>query len=148
MGLRSFLHKMGIITSDTEVMINALSCKLQAAPVALTVSANLTAAQVLNGIITITHAAGGTQWYNMPTGAALDAALTSFMINGASFDFSIINLSPADGDSATLMPSLGVTIVGNAIVNANEWEVAYYRNTGIFRVRKTAANTFVVYRIG
>ena len=148
MGLRNFLHKMGIITSDTEVMINALSCKRQAAPAAMTVSAVITVANLLNGIITGTHAAGGTQWYTMPTGAAIDARLTSFMINSVSFDFSIINLSPTDGDSITLLPNVGVTIVGNAIVNANQWEVAYYRNTGIFRVRKTAADTFVVYRIG
>ena len=148
MGLRSFLTKMGIITSDTEVLINALSCKRQAAPAVMTTTAVITVDQLLNGIIIGTHAAGGTQFYTLPTGADLDAGLTSYMINNASFDFSVINLSPTDGDSITIVANVGITGVGNNVINANEWEVAYYRNTGIFRVRRTAADTFVVYRIG
>ena len=148
MGLRTFLSRMGIVSSNNEVFINALSCKRQTAPAAMTVAATITAAQLLNGIITGTHAETGTQAYTLPTGADLDAALTVRMGIGASFDFSIINLSPADVDTITLTASVGITIVGQPIVHSNEWEVSYYRNTGMFRCRKTAADTFVVYRIG
>jgi len=148
MGFRNFLLNRGIMSSDNEVMIRAGTFgRKQAAPVAMTTSATITVAALLNGIIIGTHAASGTQAYTMPTGALIDAALTSFVNINDSFDFHIINLSAADGDSITLTASTGVTIVGSAVVNSNEFEVSYYRNTGMFRVRKTAADTFVVYRI-
>jgi hypothetical protein len=82
----------------------------------------------------------------LPTGADLDDALTSFMINNASFDFTIINLSTTAADIITLTASTGITIVGQAIVEAAE-NTALYLSSGTFRVRKTAADTFVAYRI-
>ena len=146
MGFRNNLFRRGIVSSDNEVLINASFFKRQVAPATMADTGLLTAAQLLTGIIVSTPTAAAA--YTLPTGALLDAALSSYMINNAAFDFSIINLSGTDNDVITLTASVGITIVGSPFVNANQWEVSFYRNVGIFRCRKTAANTFVVYRIG
>ena len=148
MSLLGYLAKRGIILgNDDEVLITANLFKSQSAPATMTTAATLTAAQLLNGIIVGTPP-GAAVSYQLPTGEALDDAMTSFMINNASFDFSVINLSPTDDERITLTVNTNVTIVGSAIVNANDFENSYYRNTGIFRARKTADDTFVIYRIG
>ena len=88
MGSRNDLLKHGIMSSDTEVIVRtALVGKKQLAPVAMTVAATITVAAILNGLITATHAEGGTQAYTLPTGTVMDAALTSFVVNNDSFDF-------------------------------------------------------------
>ena len=147
MGFRNNLLRRGIISSDTEVLINALALKKQVAPAAMTTAATITAANLLKGIITGTHTVGATQAYTLPTGADLDAALSSFMIVNASFDITIINLSVATADTITLTASVGITIVGNPIIDANLIYTSWYLNAGTFRIRKTAANTFIAYRI-
>jgi hypothetical protein len=146
MGLRGFLTKLGLVLSDTEVLVNGLFCKRQVAPAAMTVAATITAAQLLKGIITADHAFGATQAYTLPTGADLDDSLTSFMINNASFDFTIINVSAAVLDTITLTASVGITIVGQALVESAHVD-SEFPSSGTFRCRKTAADTFVVYRI-
>ncbi len=149
MSLKGYLAKRGIILgNDDEVLITANLFKSQSAPVAMTTAATITVAALLGGIIVGTHAAGSAQAYTLPLGTDLDAALTSFMIDNTSFDFSIINLSPADVDDITLTANTGITIVGQPVVHSNEFEASYYCNSSFFRCRKTAANTFVVYRIG
>jgi len=146
MGFRNSLLKRGIISSDTEVLVNALALKQQVAPAAMTVAATITAANLLKGIIAGTHDAGATQAYTLPTGALLDAALTAFMINNASFDFTIINLSAALADTITLTASDGITIVGNAIIESAHTD-SEFPSSGTFRCRKTTTSTFVVYRL-
>ena len=94
----------------------------------------VTAAQLLTSIITATPTAGRN--IQLPTGAALDAA-TEWAIDD-SFDFSVITLAAF---ALTLTVNTGVTIVGGAATGAGAGAAAR------FRIRKTAANTFVVYRI-
>jgi hypothetical protein len=94
-----------------------------------------TAANVLTGIITATPTAGRD--IQLPTGANLDLA-TEWAI-GDSFDFSVITLAAF---ALTLTVNTGVTIVGSAATAATSGASAR------FRCRKTAADTFVVYRIG
>jgi hypothetical protein len=104
----------------------------QAAPGTLNATGSVTAAMILGGILTSTTAAAvaGT----VVTGTVLDAA-TELAI-GESFDLSII----ATGANAfTLTANTGITIVGTAAVATV--------TSGLFRFRKTAANTFVAYRI-
>jgi len=93
-----------------------------------------TAANVLTSIITATPTA--SRDIQLPTGAALDLA-TEFAID-ESFDFSVITLAAF---ALTLTVNTGVTIVGSAATGAGAGAAAR------FRLRKTAANTFVVYRI-
>jgi len=94
-----------------------------------------TAANVLTGIITATPTA--SRDIQLPTGANLDLA-TEWAI-GDSFDFSVITLAAY---ALTLTVNTNVTIVGSAATAATSGASAR------FRVRKTAADTFVVYRIG
>jgi len=94
-----------------------------------------TAAEVLTGIVTATPTT--TRSIQLPTGANLDLA-TEWAI-GESFDFSVITLAAF---ALTITVNTGVTIVGSAATAATSGASAR------FRVRKTAADTFIVYRIG
>ena len=93
-----------------------------------------TAANVLTGIVTATPTA--TRSIQLPTGANLDLA-TEWAI-GDSFDFSVITLAAF---ALSITVNTGVTIVGSAATAATSGASAR------FRVRKTAADTLIVYRV-
>jgi hypothetical protein len=93
-----------------------------------------TPASLLGGIVTATPTAGRN--IQLPTGAAIDLA-SEFAI-GDSFDFSLISLAAF---ALTITVNTGVTIVGAAATAGTSGAAAR------FRVRKTAADTFVVYRL-
>lgn len=120
----------------------------QGAPTAKTTTAAITASEIQTGIITVTHAAGANQDYALPAGAALDAAMQ--LAVGDSFAWVLINLSAAITDTATITsPGADHTIVGIAVVQAaNAATGALGVASGLFRTRKTAADTFITYRIG
>jgi len=119
---------------------------IQGDPAAKTTVVTLTSAELLTTLITGTHAAGATQAYTLPTGTLLDAAAT-FDVNEY-FDWSLINLSAAAADTITVTAGTTHTIVGNPIVqSANATTGGIYGNSARWRTRKTAANTFVSYRI-
>jgi len=118
----------------------------QGAPTAMTTAATVTSAGILSGIITGTHSAGATAAYTLPTGTLLDAS--SEFVTGESFDWVLINLSAAAADTITLTAGTDHTIVGNPIVqSAHVSTGGIYGNSSQWRTRKTAANTFVSYRI-
>ena len=146
MGFRGNLIRRGINPTFSEVILGVPLCKYQAAPVAMTVAATITEAALRSGLITGTHAAGATQAYTLPTGAVLDAALPPDFVVNSSFDFTIINLSAALADTITLTASDGITIVGQAAIDSAHAD-SEFPSSGTFRVRKTAADTFVAYRI-
>jgi len=109
----------------------------QGAPADITDGGSMiaTAANVLTGIVTATPTASRN--VQLPTGANLDLA-TEWAI-GDSFDFSVITLAAF---ALTITVNTGVTIVGSAATAATTGSSAR------FRLRKTAADTFVAYRIG
>ena len=128
------------------VRIRGVQTLAQGAPTAKTTAATLTIAELLTGIITGTHAAGATQAYTLPTGTLTDAGVQ--MAVGDAFDWVLINLSAAAVDTITLTAGADHTIVGNPIVqSAHSSTGGIYGNSAQFRTRKTAANTFVTYRI-
>lgn len=119
---------------------------IQGAPSAKTVAVTLTAAELLSGIITATHTAGATAAYTLPTGALLDAAAGIGI--GEAFDWVLINLSAAALDTVTVTEGATHTIVGVAIVQSSHATTGLlYGASAQFRSRKTAADTFVTYRI-
>lgn len=119
---------------------------MQPTPTAKTVAVTLTIAELLTGLLTGTHAVGATQAYVVPTGTLCDAG-GSFNIND-SFDWVLINLSAAVADTITVTAGTGHTVVGNMVVqSAHATTGALYGNSAQFRTRKTAANTFITYRI-
>lgn len=104
---------------------------VQGDPVAVDVTGAISAAAILGGIVTSAAAAvTGT----LPTGTVLDAA-AEFAI-GDTIEWSVIKVG---ANNFTVDPASGHTIVGNAVVATT--------TSGRFRTRKTAANTFVTYRV-
>jgi len=105
----------------------------QGNPGVLDATGTLTAAMIASGIVTSTTAAAVTA--TLDTGAVMDAALQ--MEIGESFDWSVINTGGA-AFTVTAAAS-GHTVVGAGAVAA--------ATSAIFRTRKTAADTFVTYRL-
>jgi hypothetical protein len=110
--------------------------QLQGAPADIADGGSMiaTAANILTGIVTATPTA--TRSIQLPTGANLDLA-TEWAI-GEAFDFSVITLAAY---ALTITVNTGVTIVGSAATAATAG------STSRFRLRKTAADTFIAYRI-
>ncbi len=141
-GAAQVLYEVG---SAPQVM-SRLDSQVQVAPIARTVSATLTVTELLNGIIVGTHAVGAEQQYTLPTGTLLDAA-SEFAVND-SFDWSLINQSAAAADLIAIVAGADHTIVGGQVVQSSHATTGgLYGASGRFRTRKTAANTFVTYRI-
>lgn len=118
---------------------------LQAAPTAVTVSATLTAAALLGGIITSNQGAGAAAAYQLPLGTDLEAAMPTNVNADRAFEFSLINISTDAAEDVTITTNTGWTLVGSIAVQSND-DVAS-KSAGRFRVRRTAANTFTLYRI-
>jgi hypothetical protein len=119
--------------------------KTQGSPTAKTVSATLTAAEILAGIITVNQQAAGTSALQLCTGTALDAAVSASMAAGDAFDISVINISTVGAEDASITTNTGMTLVGDMNFSANDAVTA--RSSGILRFRKTGSNTFSVYRL-
>jgi hypothetical protein len=112
----------------------------------MTTAATVSIAGLMSGIITGTHTAGATAAYTLPTGAVLDAGV-ELDVN-ESFDWVLINLSAAAADTITLTAADSSTIIGNPIVqSAHATTGGIYGNSAQFRTRKSAAGTFITYRI-
>lgn len=121
-------YSVGTAPAITELQ----AAQVQATPVALNATGPLTSAGILGGIVTSTTGAAVTA--TLPTGAVLDAAST--LAIGDSFDWSVI----ATGANAlTVTAAANHTIVGTAVVATV--------TSGLFRTVKTAAGTFVTYRL-
>jgi len=120
---------------------------VQVTPNSETTAATLTAAEILTGLVTVTHAAGATQAYTLPTGTLLDAAST-FLVNEY-FDWTVINLSAAAADTATVTAGADHTVVGTMICQSAHSSTGLIHGNALrLRTVKTAANTFVTYRLG
>lgn len=116
----------------------------QAAPTALTVTAGLTAAAILAGLITTTGVTGPSV-HQLPTGAEIAAAAPDMEV-GDSFDFTIINTGVGAATDATITVNTDVTIVGNPTVGSLT-DATIISGSGTFRCKMTAAATYVVYRM-
>ena len=104
-----------------------------------TSTATLTAAQVTGGILVGSPSTTAAS-YTLPTGTQIDAVLTNAKI-GSTFDLVIINLGTSTG-VITVLASTGVTLVGQAT-----FPTAAAGSSGQFRFRRTAAATWVAYRV-
>lgn len=115
------------------VILERRALRGQGTPGVLNATGTLTAAMIASGIVTSTTAAGVTA--TLDTGAVMDAALE--MEVGESFDWSAI-ATGANAFTVTAAAS-GHTVVGAGAVATT--------TSGTFRTRKTAADTFVTYRL-
>lgn len=97
-------------------------------------AATLTIAELLAGIIQYT---GGAAALTLPTGTLMDAGVLAGLAVDRAFEFVVVNTGTG---IATITTAAGLTLVGvMTVANAA---------SARFRVRKTAANTFTVYRVG
>lgn len=110
-----------------------LASQIQTTPGVLNATGALTAAMMITGIVTSTTAAAvaGT----VPTGTVMDAAFLNMQI-GDSFDWSVI---ATGGNAFTVTAASGHTLVGTAAVATV--------TSGLFRTVKTAAATYITYRL-
>ena len=106
---------------------------IQPTPAAVNTTATLTVANIQAQIITTTTAAAVDM--TLPTGTAMDAGY-AVNINDLAQDWTVINTG---SNAATLLAGTDHTIVGSAVVAAG--------TSGSFRSRRTAANTYVTYRL-
>lgn len=113
--------------------ISEVDIYTQAAPVAKTAAATLTAAELTNGIITYTGAAVNL---TLPTVADLEVLVSSAKVNSC-FDFSIINTGATN--AATVVVGTGWTLVGVAAVSAV--------TSATWRARKTGDGSWTAYRL-
>lgn len=127
-GADGVLYQVGVAPVVTE----NYDSQIQAAPVAVDVTGAVSAAAIIGGIVT---SAAATVAGTIPTGTVMDAA-AEFAIND-SIDWSVIKVGAND---FTVTAATGHTLVGVAVVTT--------ATSALFRTRKTAANTFVTYRIG
>lgn len=122
-------YSVGVAPTVAEALLGIT----QNDPGALNATGALTAALIGGGIVTSTTAAAVVA--TLPTGTVTDAAL-ALAVNGC-IDWSAINTG---SNAFTVTAATAHTIVGAGAVAAG--------TSGRFRTRKTAANTYVTYRIG
>jgi hypothetical protein len=115
------------------VLSQLIAERIQRAPTAIDANAGIRIASMAQGIITSNSLLGVTG--TLPTGTIVDA-MSDFRMD-ASFDWHVATQGLG---GFTIAAASGHTIVGSATIGGND--------AGIFRTRKTAANTFVTYRIG
>jgi hypothetical protein len=109
----------------------------RAVPVNSNVTATATAASLLDGLRTGTPTANID--LQLPTGTNMDEAFQELQSNQA-FEWSAINLATAaSGFDITVTANTDHTVVGRMVVTGE--------TSGRFLTRKTAANTFITYRI-
>lgn len=121
-------------TSRFSVDHNGMVSYTQDVPVAANTTATLTAANIQNGIVTSDTTAAGVD-LTLPTGTDMDTAFVGNYVNQAVY-WSVINTGT---NAATLLAGADHTIVGAAVVVTG--------TSGRFATRRTAANTWVSYRI-
>lgn len=117
-----------------QVQQQRLLSPVQVTPGTLNATGTLTVALCLTGLVTSTTAAAVVA--TLDTGATVDLA-SNWAVND-SFDWAVINTG---GNAFTVTAAAtGHTVVGAGAVAAT--------TSGQFRTRKTAADTFVTYRLG
>ena len=108
----------------------------------------ISAANILTGIVTCTPTADRSKSFD--TASNLVSGL-SLLVNGDSFDFSVINLATDGTSFITLTDSAdssNVTLVGSMIISAQDSaEDAFTSGTGRFRIRRTGSGAVSIYRI-
>jgi hypothetical protein len=119
-------------TERVRVDSSGILTYFQPAQTSLAAATTLDAAQVRTRIIQYT---GGAATVNLPTGTTLDTVIASGMTVNSAFELTFINTS------ANLL-----TIGANGNTTVGALTVATL-TSGTFRFRKTAANTFTVYRV-
>ena len=116
--------------------VSAKMIPAQPTPTALTGSATLTTAQIQTQIIQVTSATAVA--LTMPTGTVIDGAIVPIIDANTAIDFYIINTGSASG-AVTVSGATGSTLVGSGSIAIS--------TSAFFRLRRTALNTYSLYRL-
>lgn len=141
------------LVADSAVGVGAFretgrNLRKQAAAAAKTTAVTLTAAEIMAGLITANQGGSAAADYTLPLAADLETALIAVhpgLANDDSFDFSLINISTDAAEDITIVTNTGWTLVGEMTVESNDADRA--QSSGTFRVRRTAADAYTIYRI-
>jgi hypothetical protein len=110
------------------------------APISLTATATLTAAQVANGLLLVNSGVTTQQTYTLPTVALLEAALANTDRVGTSLQFRVVNLGTSSG-TAVIAAGTGWTVSGSLTMTIPV-------TTGAVMIaRKTGAGAWTLYRV-
>lgn len=113
---------------------------LIADPVAVTATATLTPAQVLNGLILANSGVTTAQTYTLPTVADLENVLVNSDRIGTTFTFRVVNLGTSSG-TAIIAAGTGWTVSGSLTMTIPV-------STGATMIaRKSAAGAWTLYRV-
>lgn len=121
-------------TEAFRITNDRVHCYNQAAPVAVDATATLTVGNLKNGIITSSTALAVTM--TLPTGTLTEGGFSG-AYNNMTFEWSVINTGATN--AVTVQAGTDHTLVGSGTVAAG--------NSGKFATRRTAANTWVSYRL-
>ena len=118
-----------------------LTLGYQAAPLSVAATATLTAAQVTAGVLLVGSGATAAQTYTLPSAALIEAVVSSAKV-GSTFDLAVVNLGTSSGTAALAMGTgTGFSDGGNATTTVA------ITSSALFQFRKTADNTYLVYKI-
>ena len=110
------------------------------APISVTATATLTAAQLINGLILANNGVTSAQTYTLPTVALLEAALANTDRVGTTFQFRVVNLGTSSG-TAIIAAGTGWTVTGSLTMTIPV-------TTGALLVaRKSGAGAWTLYRV-
>jgi hypothetical protein len=123
--------------------LNEVQLRTQATPATATVTATLTTAQILNGILlgtpTTTAAA-----YTLPLATDLDAAVPSAKVNSC-FDFTVVNTNGSGSGVITITTNTGWTIGSSGSLGLMTVTTAGTAQS--YRAVKTGDGSWTLYRI-
>lgn len=128
------VERMRIDSSGNAYIETGLLWQYAPTPTTKAAAATLTAAELATDIITLT---GTTYTITLPTGTALDTYYTGVPAVNIGYDFHIVNT--ASGIITIAVGASGMTSVGLLTVAATV--------SAHFRLRRTAANTYILYRL-
>jgi len=131
------------VTYDVAAVPDITSNTQQFAAATAIDTTTLTVNQIRTRIIAGTPTAAAI--YTLPTGTDMSAAFPGVSINDA-VDFSIHNLATTNTYDISVAAGTDFTVSGNMTVESNESGSAT-NNSGQFRARCTAANTWHLYRL-
>lgn len=121
------------LQTSSDALVGGVVYRRQMTPAAFSSAATATIADLLLGMVRWNGAAATL---TLPTGTDIENGVPASFPTNHSFDFSVVN---AGSGTVTLGTATGLTLIGGMTVAAGA--------SGMFRVRKTAANTYTFYRL-
>jgi hypothetical protein len=136
------------VTIDGAVIRDGAFHGVQGDPIAETGVATITIADILTGLVTVSHATGSTIALTLDTGTAMDTGMPASFGVGSYIDWTLINISAAAADTATVTAAAGHSVVGAMICQSAHTTIASVSgNALLMRSRRTATNTWITYRL-